>query len=103
MSAKFLVWPLLPLLGAVQSVGIGGEIKKVRRSQLFGMVGAVVATGVVIALFALLSNKDFGYTFQGAVAYNSLNGVTGATTSTAPWFAVLAAVLRPHLPLSATL
>ena len=27
-SAKFLVWPLLPLLGAVQSVGIGGEIKR---------------------------------------------------------------------------
>ena len=74
-SAKFLIWPLLPLLGAVQSVGIGGEIKKVRRSQLFGMLGAVVATGLVIALFALLANKDFGYTFQGAVAYNALTGV----------------------------
>jgi amino acid transporter len=52
---------------AVQSVGIGGEVKKARRSQLFGMLGAVVATGVVIALFALLSNKVFGSTFQGAV------------------------------------
>ena len=76
-SGKFIVWPLLPLLGAVQSVGIGGEVKKVRRSQLFGMLGAVVATGVVIALFAVLSNKAFGYNFQGAIAYNSLTGVTG--------------------------
>src|SRR6202007_2391403 len=59
-SWRFIVWPLLPLLGAVQSVGIGGEIKKVRRSQLLGMLGAVVATALVIALFALLSNKDFG-------------------------------------------
>jgi amino acid transporter len=100
MSGKFLIWPLLPLLGAVQSVGIGGEIKKVRRSQLFGMIGAVVATGVVIALFALLSNKDFGYTFQGAVAYNSVSGVTGATTSTAPWFAVLAGILGDNVLLS---
>jgi amino acid transporter len=98
-SAKFLIWPLLPLLGAVQSVGIGGEVKKVRRSQLFGMVGAVVATGLVIALFALLSNKDFGYSFQGAVAYNSLTG-TGATTSTAPWFAVLAGILGHNVLLS---
>jgi amino acid transporter len=99
-SAKFLIWPLLPLLGAVQSVGIGGEIKKVRRSQLLGMVGAVAATGVVIALFALLSNKDFGYTFQGAVAYNTVSGVSGATTTTAPWFAVLAGILGHNVFLS---
>ncbi|MGH3277127.1 MAG: amino acid permease [Streptosporangiaceae bacterium] len=99
-SSKFLVWPLLPLLGAVQSVGIGGEIKKVRRSQLLGMVGAVAATGLVIALFAVLANKDFGYTFQGAIAYNSISGVTSATTSTAPWFAVLTGILGHNVVLS---
>lgn len=98
-SWKFIIWPLLPLLGAVQSVGIGGEVKKVRRSQLFGMLGAVLATGLVIALFALLSNKDFGYTFQGAVAFNALSGVP-ATTSTAPWFAVLAGILGHNVFLS---
>src|SRR5215467_7722401 len=98
-SWKFIVWPLLPLLGAVQSVGIGGEVKKVSRSQLLGMLGAVIATGVVIALFALLSNKDFGYTFQGAVAFNALSGVS-ATTSTAPWFAVLAGILGHNVLLS---
>ena len=99
-SWKFIVWPLLPLLGAVQSVGIGGEIKKVRRSQLFGMLGAVVATGLVIALFAVLANKDFGYTFQGAIAYNALTGIPGATTATAPWFAVLAGLLGHNVVLS---
>ncbi|MGH3191579.1 MAG: amino acid permease [Streptosporangiaceae bacterium] len=99
-SAKFIVWPLLPLLGAVQSVGIGGEVKKVRRSQLFGMLGAVVATAVVIAVFALLANKDFGYDFQGAVAFNTLSGVPAGTTSTAPWFAVLAGILGHNVFLS---
>ena len=99
-SWKFIVWPLLPLLGAVQSVGIGGEVKKARRSQLFGMLGAVVATGLVIALFALLANKDFGYTFQGAVAYNALTGVSGGSTATAPWFAVLAGLLGHNVFLS---
>src|SRR5215210_7752049 len=39
-SVEFLIWPLLPLLGAIQSIGIGGEIKKVRRSQIVGMLGA---------------------------------------------------------------
>jgi amino acid transporter len=99
-SWKFIIWPLLPLLGAVQSVGIGGEVKKVRRSQLLGMIGAVVATGLVIALFAVLSNKDFGYTFQGAVSYNALTGVSSGTTATAPWFAVLAGVLGHNIALS---
>jgi amino acid transporter len=98
-SWKFIIWPLLPLLGAVQSVGIGGEVKKVSRSQLFGMLGAVIATGIVIALFALLSNKDFGYTFQGAVAFNAISGVP-ATTPTAPWFAVLAGILGHNVLLS---
>src|SRR5215468_4976124 len=99
-SWKFIVWPLLPLLGAVQSVGIGGEVKKARRSQLFGMLGAVIATGLVIALFAALSNKDFGYSFQGAVAYNSLTGNAAQTTPTAPWFAVLAGILGHNVFLS---
>src|SRR5262252_2115264 len=98
-SAKFLIWPLLPLLGAVQSVGIGGEVKKVRRSQLFGMVGAVVVTGLVIALFAILADKDFGHAFQGAVAFNWLTG-SAQTTPTAPWFAVLAGILGHNVILS---
>jgi amino acid transporter len=99
-SGKFIVWPLLPLLGAVQSVGIGGEIKKVRRSQLHGMLGAVIATALVIALFAVLSNRDFGYTFQGAIAYNTITGVGAGTTATAPYFAVLAGILGHNVFLS---
>lgn len=100
-SLKFIVWPLLPLLGAIQSVGIGGEIKKISRSQLFGMLGAVVATGGLIALFAVLSNKVFGYDFQGAIAYNSLNGVTDGTTATTPYFTVLAGILTSNVALAA--
>src|SRR4029450_2581128 len=28
-SIQFLIFPLLPLLGAVQSIGLGGEVKRV--------------------------------------------------------------------------
>jgi APA family basic amino acid/polyamine antiporter len=103
-SVKFLVWPLLPLLGAVQSVALGGEIKRVRRSQLVGMLGAVVATGLLIALFDGLAAKSFGYNFQGAIAFNSLNGVTAgsteATVGAAPWFTVLAGILTGNVVLA---
>ncbi|HZD37622.1 MAG TPA: amino acid permease [Actinomycetes bacterium] len=103
-SLKFLVWPLLPLLGAVQSVALGGEIKRVRRSQLIGMLGAVAATGLLIALFDGLAAKTFGYNFQGAIGFNSLNGVAGgsteATVGAAPWFTVLAGILTGNVVLA---
>jgi amino acid transporter len=101
---KFLVWPLLPLLGAVQSIGIGGEIKKVRRSQIVGMLGAVIGTGLLISLFALLSNKAFGYTFQGAVGFNSLSGIADGSTEgsigAAPYFTTLAGILTDNVLLA---
>ena len=103
-TLKFLVWPLLPLLGAVQSIGIGGEIKKVRRSQIVGMLGAVIGTGVLISIFALLSNKAFGYTFQGAVGFNSLSGIENGSTEgpigAAPYFTTLAGILTNNVLLA---
>lgn len=95
-TIKFLVWPLLPLLGAVQSIGLGGEVKRVRRTQLLGMLGAVAFTGVLIALFAGLATKSFGDEFQGAIAFNSLTGAEASTEGSigaAPWFTVLAGIL----------
>jgi APA family basic amino acid/polyamine antiporter len=64
------------------------------------MLGAVAATGTVIAIFAVLSDKDFGYNFQGALAYNSLTGVTDGSTATTPWFTVLAGILTSNVFLS---
>lgn len=103
-TVAFLVWPLLPLLGAVQSVAIGGEIKQVNRSQFLGMFGAVVASGVLIALVAVLADRAFGYDFQAAIAWNSLNAVEGgsieAAVGAAPWFTVLASLLTGNLLLT---
>lgn len=103
-TVAFLVWPLLPLLGGVQSVALGGEIKKVSRAQLLGMLGAVVAAGLTIAAFALLADRAFGFDFQGAVAFNSISGLTDASTEAsigaAPWFTVLAGILSNNLMLA---
>jgi amino acid transporter len=103
-SIEFLVIPLLPLLGAVQSIGIGGEVKRIRRSQLLGMLGAVAATGLLIALFDGLAAKAFGYEFQGAVGFNSISGIadgsTEASVGAAPWFTVLAGILTSNVLLA---
>ena len=103
-SIAFLVFPLLPLLGAVQSIGMGGEVKRVRRSQLFGMLGAVAATGLLIALFDGLAAKAFGYEFQGAIGFNSISGIadgsTEASVGAAPWFTVLAGILTSNVLLA---
>lgn len=102
-SVKFLVWPLTPLLGAIQSIALGGEIKKVNRNQLFGMFGAIIAAGAMIALFAILSTHLFGNTFQGAIAFNDVNGVTHGSTSgtigATPWFTVLAGITANNVVL----
>lgn len=107
-SWAFLIWPLLPLLGAVQSVGIGGEIKSVKRTQLYGMLGALLATGLVIALVDVLATRVFGYDFQGAIGYNSIVGLvdpstnawafsTEGTMGASPWFSVLIGILADNL------
>lgn len=107
-SWAFLIWPLLPLLGAVQSVGIGGEIKSVRKTQLYGMLGALLATGLIIALVDVLATRVFGYDFQGAIGYNSVVGLfdpstdawafsTESTMGASPWFTVLIGILADNL------
>jgi amino acid transporter len=102
-TLKFMVWPLLPLLGAMQSIGIGGEVKKVQRSQLFGMLGAVIGAGLLIVIAAILSSKVFGYEFQGAIAFNSLSLLPESTESTigaSPYFTVLTGILADNVILA---
>ena len=74
-----------------------GRSRRSARPQLFGMLGAVIATGLLIALFAVLSNKAFGQSFQGAVAFNSLSGIADGSTEgsigAAPYFTTLAGIL----------
>lgn len=111
-SFAFLVWPLLPLLGSVQSIGIGGEIKSVRRTQLYGILGALVATGLVIAAFDILATRVFGYDFQGAIGFNSIVGLfdpstdawaysTESSIGASPWFTVLIGILADNILLVA--
>src|SRR5207302_1766157 len=103
-SAVFLVWPVVALTGAINSVALGGEIKRVRRSQLWGIIGSLVFCTLIIALFDLLASHAFGDQFQGAIAFNSINNVAGgstdATLGAAPYITVLAGILAGNIPLA---
>jgi amino acid transporter len=98
-TIAFFIWPLLPLLGGIQSIGIGGEIRRASRGQFIGMLGAIVGAGLLLAAFAVLSNKVFGYEFQGAIAYNS-TAAPDASTAVAPWFTLLAGIAAGNMLLS---
>ena len=63
-SIAFLVFPLLPLLGAVQSIGLGGEVNG-SAAPAVRHAGRGRLTGLLIALFDGLAAKAFGYEFQG--------------------------------------
>jgi APA family basic amino acid/polyamine antiporter len=91
-TVSFMVWPLLAYLGAVLSIGIGGEIKQVTRSQFVGIVGSVAVAAVAIAIVSALANRSFGYEFQGALAYNALTGHPDGSTPVAPWVTLLASI-----------
>jgi hypothetical protein len=47
------------------------------------MLGAVAATGLLIALFDGLAAKAFGYEFQGAVGFNSISAIADGSTEAA--------------------
>ncbi len=96
-TIAFLVWPLLPLLGGIQSIGIGGEIKKVSRAQSYGILGSILVAGVLFVAFAVLSDRVFGYDFQGAVAFNALSGIAEGSPEVTPYFTFLAGILTNNV------
>jgi APA family basic amino acid/polyamine antiporter len=70
-TLKFMVWPLAWLLAGLYSVGFGSEIRRVSRSQLVGMVGAVILAGIVVAAYAPALNSTIGHNLLGALSWNA--------------------------------
>lgn len=90
-TAAFMVWPLLAYLGAILSIGIGGEIKRITRAQFIGIVGSVVVAAVAIGIVSALANRTFGYAFQGALTFNATADPANSTP-VAPWVTLLASI-----------
>ncbi|HKQ95124.1 MAG TPA: amino acid permease [Aestuariivirgaceae bacterium] len=65
-------WAFLPLIGAAFSISIAGEIKSVEKSQVYGMLGAIVINVAIWIVTISLANSVFGYDFIGSAVYNEL-------------------------------
>lgn len=65
-------WAFLPLIGAAFSISIAGEIKSVEKSQIYGMLGAIIVNVAIWVVTIGLANKVFGYDFIGSAVYNEL-------------------------------
>jgi amino acid transporter len=103
-SVLFIVFPVFTLAGSWLSMGLGGEVKRVRRTQLIGILGALALTAAVVAIYDPLATHALGDTFQGAIAYNSLNHIAGGSTEgtlgAAPYLSVLVGILAGNIPLA---
>ncbi len=95
-TIKLAVWPILPLVGGIFSIAIGGEIREVKRSQAIGILGSIILAGLVFVLVGFLSYKAFGNEFQGAVAFNSTNDPS-KSTPISPYFPLLAGILAGNI------
>ena len=65
-------WAFLPLIGAAFSISIAGEIKSVEKSQVYGMLGAIIINVAIWIVTIALANNVFGYDFIGSAVYNEL-------------------------------
>ena len=103
-SLLFVALAAFPLSAAPSSISIGGEVRRVQRSQLWGMFGALAVATLIIAAFDPLTRHAFGDRFVGAVAYNSLNGVAGGSTEgtigATPYLSVLAGIQAGNIVLA---
>jgi len=97
----FFVWPWFAIGYCFLSASFSGEVKGVKKSQLFGMLGSAIICGIIFILLASLGGRVFGYDFLGATAYLMLNNPSALTIPVTPWYNLLGALLTDNLGVSA--
>jgi amino acid transporter len=65
---KFVLWPAFSLWFAITAVSFSGEVKNVKRGQLGGIVGSVIALGAAFIVLMLLYRGAFGSNFMLSAA-----------------------------------
>lgn len=84
-TLAFVLWPAFSLWFAITAVSFSGEVKNVQRSQLYGMIGGVVAMGITFAVLMGLYQGAFGSEFLQSAP-------NGTPLAAAPFATLLTAV-----------
>lgn len=95
-TLSLMVWPFYPLAFSVMSSSFAGEIKDVKKSQLYGMPGAVITSGIIFILITYGAYQSMGYEFLGAIGYNYFIAPAG-TTEVIPWIGLLGSIASGNL------
>jgi amino acid transporter len=92
-----LAWPFLPLAITMMSCSFAGEIRNVKRSQLLGIVGALMLSALFFIVLSALLVRTIGYDSLGSLAYLYYVSPGSYPLPIAPWFHFLAALLTDNL------
>ncbi len=87
----------IALLTGMGTAFIGGEVKRVKKSQLIGMVGGTLTVGLVVLIVAMLLWKTVGLEFNGAASYLYLNNPNEYPLPIAPVFTTWATILSGNV------
>jgi len=90
-----MLWPYYPLAYSICSCVFSGEIKKVGRSQLAGILGSLAFSAVLILLLIAGAYRTIGYDFLGAIGWNYYVN-PAFSTPVIPWIGLLATMLTDN-------
>ena len=94
-TMAFVIWPAFSFLFAVLSVAFSGEIKNVKRGQLYGIVGANLIAGTLLLLVSYFGRMAIGDAFVKAASF--LGAIDPLPY---PWLTLLASVLGGNVLLT---
>jgi basic amino acid/polyamine antiporter, APA family len=96
LGATFAAMPLIysGIGFGMVSTYVSGEVKSARKSSLYSTTGAVVLTGVILAILAAESQHVFTSGFLGSI--NSLAGTPGYPLKSQPFFYLFASMATSH-------
>lgn len=88
-TLTFMIWPAFAVLFAVFAVSFAGEIKRASRNTFIGITGAMLASGVALAVLMFFTHAAVGTRFELAITSLPI-AKTGLPTM--PWATVFAAI-----------
>jgi amino acid transporter len=95
----FMIWPFYPLAYSFMSCAFAGEIKKVEKSQLYGVPGSLAFVAIILIATTVAAYKTIGYEFLGAISFNYYNN-PDFSTRIIPWIGYLSSMLTDNLLLT---